>query len=70
LQKTEKSKLADLSIQTADPKRTRCFDNMQQMARFSHCLFKQQKPIPTVSMTPCVDARKKARNREGKTSKQ
>ena len=33
LQKTEKSKLADLSIRTADPKRTRCFVNMQQMAR-------------------------------------
>ena len=33
LQKTEKSKLADFSIQTADPKRTRCFVNMQQMAR-------------------------------------
>ena len=25
--------LADLSIQSADPKRTRCFVNMQQMAR-------------------------------------
>jgi len=33
LQKTEKSKLADLSIRTADPKHTRCFVKMQQMAR-------------------------------------
>jgi len=33
LQNTEKSKLADLSIRTADPKRTRYFVNMQPMAR-------------------------------------
>jgi len=33
LQKTEESKLANLVIQTADPKRTRCFVNMQQVAR-------------------------------------
>ena len=33
LQKTEESKLADLVIQTADPKRTRCFVNMQKVAR-------------------------------------
>ena len=32
LQKTVKGKLADLSIQTADLKRARCFVNMQQMA--------------------------------------